>query len=158
MPKKPKPSYFRASLDGTYARTAILASFAVVLAYTIGINSDFIAADIAAILALINVRATFHTAVRETAVQITATVIGGLIGFLAVQAYGFSIWIMAGLVLLSFAIGYLLRLGIDGSTIIGFTIIAVTSNSFSLETTEARIGGVITGTLIAALLSLFVKR
>lgn len=158
MRKYLKPSSFKASLDGTYFRTAVLATLAVVFAYLIGLNSNLIAADIAAIWALINVRATFHQAVRESVVQVSATILGGLIGFLAVQAYGFSIPLMAGLVLFSFAIGYLLRLGIDGSTIIGFTIIAVTSNSFSLETTEARIGGVLTGTLIAAALSLFVKR
>jgi hypothetical protein len=148
----PRPTHF----EDVYVRTAILATLAVALAYTLGLGVGYVAADIAAIWALISVKATFHTAIRQTVVQITATIVGGLISFLAIQSYGFSVWLMLGLVLFSFAIGYLLKLGIEGSTIIGFTIIVVTSNSLTLETTEARVGGVIMGTLIAAALSLFV--
>jgi uncharacterized membrane protein YgaE (UPF0421/DUF939 family) len=148
----------RGSIDAVFVRTALLATVAVILAYSIGKATNFIAADIAAIWALISVKATFHTAVRETVIQIAGTLLGGIVGFLAVQIYGFNIWLMAGLVLFSFAVGFLFKMGIDGSAIMGFTIIAVTSNSFSLESTEARISGVILGTLVATFFSLFVKR
>jgi hypothetical protein len=49
-------------------------------------------------------------------------------------------------------------MGVEGSVIMGFTIIAVTSNAFSFESTEARIAGVVLGTLVATFFSLFVKR
>lgn len=148
----------RGSLDPVFVRIALLATLAVVISYFIGKSTTFIAADIAAIWALVSVRATFHTAIKDTVIQIMGTLLGGIVGFLAVQTYGFNVWLMAGLVLFSFAVGYLFRMGVDGSAIMGFTIIAVTSNAFSLESTEARISGVILGTIVATLLSLFVKR
>lgn len=144
--------------DGTYLRTAILATLAVLTAYSIGDSTNFIAADIAAIWALISVRATFHTAVRDTVIQVLGTLLGGLIGYGAVLLFGFNIWIMGGLVLFSFLVGLLFRLGVEGAAVIGFTIIVVISNTFSLESTEARILGVVLGTLIATFFSLFVKR
>lgn len=148
----------RGSIDSVYLRTALLATTAVVLSYMIGSATTFIAADIAAIWALVSVRATFHTAVRETVIQIVSTIIGGIVGYLAIQTYGFNIFLLSGLVLFSFAVGFLLKMGLEGSVIMGFTIIAVTSNAFSFESTEARISGVILGTLVATFFSLFVSR
>lgn len=148
----------RGSLDPVFLRTAILATLAVIVSYSLGSATTFIAADIAAIWALVSVRSTFHTAVRETVIQISATLLGGIVGYLAIQTYGFNIWLMSLLVLFSFATGLLLRMGVEGSVIMGFTIIAVTSNAFSFESTEARIAGVILGTLVATFFSLFVKR
>jgi uncharacterized membrane protein YccC len=145
------------SIEPVYLRTAVLATLAVVVSYSIGNVSTWIAADIAAIWALVTVRAAFHVAVRETIVQISGSLVGGLIGFLAMEAYGFSLGLLALLVLFSFAAGMLLRLGLEGSVIMGFTIIAVMSNSFSLETTEARVAGVVVGTVVAALFSLLVS-
>lgn len=144
------------SIEPVYLRTAVLATLAVVVSYSLGNASIFIAADIAAIWALVTVRATFHAAAKESAVQILGSIIGGLIGFLAVQSYGFSLGLLAILVLFSFAAGMLLRLGLEGSVIMGFTIIAIMSNSFSLESTEARVAGVITGTIVAMVFSLFI--
>lgn len=144
--------------DGTYLRTAILATLAVLVAYSIGDASNFIAADIAAIWALISVKATFHTAVRETVIQVVGTLLGGLIGYAAVIAFGFNIWLMVALVLFSFLVGLVFKLGVEGAAVVGFTIIVVISNSFSLESTESRILGVILGTLVATFFSLFVKR
>lgn len=144
--------------DPTYIRTSLLAALAVVVAYSIGSATTFIAADIAAIWALISVRGTFHTAVKDTATQVLGTLLGGLIGYATVLYLGFNIWVMAALVLFSFLVGVVLRLGVEGAAVIGFTIIVVISNSFSLESTEARILGVLLGTLIATFFSLFVKR
>jgi uncharacterized membrane protein YgaE (UPF0421/DUF939 family) len=139
-------------------RTALLAALAVLVAYSIGDSTNFIAADVAAIWALISVKATFHTAVRETVIQVAGTLLGGLIGYAAVLLFGFNIWLMVSLVLFSFLVGLVFRLGVEGAAVIGFTIILVTSNTFSLESTEARISGVVLGTLVATFFSLFVKR
>lgn len=144
------------SIEPVYLRTAVLATLAVIVSYSVGNATAFIAADIAAIWALVTVRATFHAAVKESVVQIAGSIIGGLVGYFAIAAYGFSLGLLGVLVLFSFAAGMLLRLGLEGSVIMGFTIIAVMSNSFSLESTEARVAGVVLGTLVAMTLSIFV--
>jgi uncharacterized membrane protein YgaE (UPF0421/DUF939 family) len=142
-------------VDFIFIKTAIYSTIAAGLAYLVGSSTDFIAADIAAIWALISVRSTFHTAMRDTFIQILGTVIGGLVGLVAVQMFGFNLLIVLGLVIMSFIIGYAFKMGVEGSVIIGFTIIVITSNAFSLESTESRIFGVMLGSLLATFASLF---
>jgi len=146
------------SFESVFLRTSILAAAAVTLSFIIGNATSFIAADIAALWALLAVRSTFHVAVKDAAIKIVATVIGALIGYLVIQSYGFNEWILLSMILFSFALGYVLRLGVEGSVIVGFTMVLVASSGLSFETTEARVSGVILGTVIATLFSLFTSR
>lgn len=146
------------SFDSVFFRTSILAAAAVTLSFLIGQATSFVAADIAALWALLAVRSTFHVAVKDAAVKIVATVIGAVVGYMVIQSYGFNEWLLLGMILFSFALGYILRLGVEGSVIVGFTMVLVASSGLSFETTEARVSGVILGTVIATVFSLFTSR
>jgi uncharacterized membrane protein YgaE (UPF0421/DUF939 family) len=106
---------------------------------------------------LISVRPTFHDAVAESVRQVAGTILGALLGYGIVLFFGFNPITMFVLMLLVFAVARVLRLGNDGASVIGVTMILVMGPLAKLDLIESRWVSIVLGALVAAVASFWVR-
>lgn len=140
-----------------YVRLAFLSATAAALAYFIaGIFPDYINAAVAGLTALISIRPTFHDSAAEGMRQVLGTFLGAGLGLLLTLYMGYSPLMIFLMILACFAVAKLLRLGSEGAAVIGLTVIIVVGPFFDVEMVESRFYGVLLGSVIALIFSLWV--
>jgi uncharacterized membrane protein YgaE (UPF0421/DUF939 family) len=144
-------------LRRTYVRLAVLSSLAAALAYAFGAVIHAINPVVAAITALIAVRPTFHASLQEAFRQIIGVILGGLVAYGATITIGFSPITLFLAVVSSFTAAWLLKLGEAGAGAIGVTVILVLGPTVSTEAVSNRLLGVVVGSLLALLVSLYTR-
>lgn len=140
-----------------YLRLAVLSSFGALAAYLAASYIPYADPIVAALTALIAVRPTFHETASEALRQLLGTLIGAAAGFAVVSLVGFSPIAMFFLVGFAFIIARVFKLGEGGAAVIGLTIILVMGPLDDIALIEKRFGGVVLGTLIALITSLWVR-
>lgn len=138
-------------------RIAIFSALSVSLAYMIGSLIPVVDPIIAAITALIAIRPTFHASVRESWGQILGTFVGAAASLIIVSFTGFNIFTLAVMIVISFFIAWILKIGEEGAISIGVTVILVAGPLFGdYDSIEGRLFGVALGALCGLTASFFV--
>lgn len=137
-------------------RMAVLAGTASGLAYLTASLLPWIDAPIAAVFALVAIRPTFHASMKESFEQIIGTVLGALFGIVLVSLLGFNIFTLIMMIAVAFLLAWWMKLGDSGAVMMGITIILVTGPMSELVAIEARLAGVILGSLFAIVASYFI--
>lgn len=139
-------------------RVTVLATLSTVTAYSFGLLfSQWVSPIIAAILALAAIKPTFHDTVRETVRQIVGTVVGAILGLYLIKYFGFEIWTLALITIISFIAGWTLKLRAEGGITIAVTILLVIGPiAGDAAQTEQRVVGVVVGALCALIASYFI--
>lgn len=142
-----------------YARLAVLAATAALVAYLAASALPFADPVPAAITAAISVRIAFHQAAKETAFQVLGALFGATFALLLVQAVGSGAVVIFVLVLASFVIARLLRIAARSempfiAANIAVTSIIVVGAHFDTEGALERFGGVVIGAVAALVASL----
>lgn len=137
-------------------RVGIFASLSSATAYTIAVFLPWVDAPVAAIIGLAALKPTFHATLRESFQQIMGTVIGAVFGLALVGLLGFNVFTLIIMITISFLVAWWLKLGEVGAITIGLTLILVTGPLSNLASIEARLFGVILGSLTAIIASYFI--
>lgn len=137
-------------------RMAVLAATASGLAYLTGSLFSWIDATIAAVFALVAIRPTFHASMKESFEQIIGTVLGALFGIVLVALLGFNIFTLIVMIAVTFLLAWWMKLGDSGAVMMGITIILVTGPMNNFGAIEARLAGVILGSIFAIVASYFI--
>jgi uncharacterized membrane protein YgaE (UPF0421/DUF939 family) len=137
-------------------RVGIFASLSSATAYTIAVFIPWVDAPVAAIIGLAALKPTFHATLRESFQQIMGTVIGAVFGLALVGLLGFNVFTLIIMITISFLVAWWLKLGEVGAITIGLTLILVTGPLSNLASIEARLFGVILGSLTAIVASYFI--
>lgn len=140
-----------------YSRLAILSAAAAAVAYGVGGTTVHISAVVAGLTALISVRPTFHDTVAETLRQVFGTLLGAAFALVLTHLMGYSPGALFLMILGCFALGRLLRLGEEGAAAMGVTVILIVGPTFDPDLVEARFLGVVLGTAVALVASLWVR-
>lgn len=141
-----------------YIRLALLSSIAAALAFFIGgLFPGYVNAAIAAITALISVRPTFHDSATEALRQVLGTILGALLGLVLIVTIGYSSVMIFIVVFICFILAKILKLGVEGAAIIGVTVILVVGPFFDIQYVETRFLGVLLGSIMALIFSLWVS-
>lgn len=140
-----------------YVRLAVLSATASLVAYLLADAVDFASAAVAGLTALIAVRPTFHETASEVLRQVTGTVLGAAFGLGIVTQYGFTPALMFVMVLFCFILARYLKLGEEGAAVMGLTVILVMGPLDEIDLVAHRFVGVVIGTLIALIASLWVR-
>ncbi|MBI1350716.1 MAG: hypothetical protein GC156_06320 [Actinomycetales bacterium] len=150
---------FGATIDGVnglwtsgYARLAILTSIATLAAYLIGVVVPFADPIPAAITAVVSTKVTFHHAAKEGSFQILGTMVGAAIALGVVSLIGSGAIVLFIIVLLSFAIAWILRFKSPDeapfmAATVAITMILVVGTHLTTEGALARFLGVAIGAL-----------
>lgn len=137
-------------------RMAVLAATASGLAYLTASLIPWVDATIAAIFALVAIRPTFHASMKESFEQIIGTILGALFGIVLVSLLGFNIFTLIIMIAVVFLLAWWMKLGESGAVMMGITIILVTGPMSEVSAIEARLAGVILGSLFAIGASYFI--
>lgn len=141
----------------SFVRIAFFSALGAGLAYLIGSFVPLVDPVIAAITALIAIRPTFHDSMRESWGNIIGTFVGALISIVIVSFAGFNFFTLSLMILLSFLIAWVLRIGEEGAIAVGVTVVIVAGPLFGdIVSIEGRLFGVIVGALCALAVSYFV--
>lgn len=139
-------------------RVTILAAISAAAAYLIGKALPFVSPEVAVIIALAAIKPTFHDTVRESIRQVVGTLVGALFGLVFVALLGFNIYTLTGMVLVSFIMGWLLKLRAEGGITIAVTVVLVTGPLLgNIDNVTHRLFGVILGAICALTVSYFIK-
>lgn len=136
-------------------RLATLSATSAGVAYLTASLVPWIDAYIAAVFALAAIKPTLHASMKESFQQIIGTVLGAVFGIILVALLGFNIFTLIIMVAVAFLIAWRLRLGETGAVMMGVTIILITGPINELQEIEARLAGVILGSLFAIVASYF---
>ena len=148
----------RAVLLRPYVRLATLSAGAAAIAYFLaGFFPGSVNAAVAGLTALISIRPTFHDTVAESWRQVVGTVLGAGFGLALTLTMGYSPLAIAATVLVCFAVAALLRLGEEGAAVMGVPVIIVVGPFFNTDLVESRFFGVVLGSAIALVASLWVR-
>lgn len=135
-------------------RVTVFATLSSVAAYMVGSLIPWCSPVIAAILALSAIKPTFHDTVRESIRQVVGTFFGAIFGMVFVYMFGFNLLTLTVIIAIAFITGWLLRLRAEGGITIGVTVLLVTGPLLGdIANVEARIVGVILGTVFALIAS-----
>lgn len=102
-------------------------------------------------------RSTFHDASKEVLLQVGGVVLGALLTFGVVRTVGFTPTTLALAVLAAFAVARIIGAGQDGANATSVTILLVGGPVFDLSTVENRLFGIVAGSLIALVFSLWTR-
>ncbi len=138
-------------------RLALWSAAAAATAYGIGLAIPSINATVAGITALIAIRPTFHDTAAEMLRQILGTIIGAAFGLLLTHLFGVNPIGILVLVLVSFLMAKVMKLGNEGAITMGVTVILVFGPGFGAQAVQSRFLGIVFGALIALLVSLWVR-
>lgn len=137
-------------------RVAVLASLAAGLAYLTASFIPWVDAPVAAIIALIAIKPTFHASMKESFEQIVGTVLGAIFGIILVSLLGFNIFTLIIMIFTAFLLSWWMKLGESGALTIGITLVLVTGPIAALGAIEARLAAVVLGSLFAIAASYFI--
>jgi uncharacterized membrane protein YgaE (UPF0421/DUF939 family) len=138
-------------------RVTVLGTLSATVAYLIGSVTPHVSAFIAAIIALAAIKPTFHDTVRESIRQVVGTVVGAMLGMAFIYFFGFNVFTLAIIVVISFLTGWILKLRAEGGITIAVTVILVTGPLFGdVENILQRLLGVIIGAICALIASYFI--
>jgi uncharacterized membrane protein YgaE (UPF0421/DUF939 family) len=139
-------------------RVGIFSALSVATAYMIGnLAPLWIDPIVASIIALIAMRPTFHDAMKEGFTQVAGTLAGALMGILMIDAFGMNVATLSILVVLSFMIAWILKIGEEGAMAIGVTVILISGPLLGdLQAIEGRLFGVLVGATVALIFSYFI--
>jgi uncharacterized membrane protein YgaE (UPF0421/DUF939 family) len=145
-----------------YIRVAVLSALAATVAYLVGSFNPAFDATVAGLTALISVRPTFHDTAAESFKQVLGTLVGGVLGLALVHMLGgqsatSSAAIMFLLILVCFVIARFLRVGEEGAAVMGLTVVLVLGPVSDVAKAESRFFGVFLGTVVAMLVSIWVR-
>lgn len=146
-----------AFLQRPYLRFALWSAAAATSAYLIASTTPWISAPVAGLTALVSVQPTFHDTAAESWRQVFGTVVAVLFGL------SLSVWLSDSplmiftLVIFSFLLAKLLRLGERGAAVMGVTAILVIGHSVTADTAWSRVLGVLLGAVIAVIASVWVR-
>lgn len=141
----------------SHVRFALLATISAVAAYSFASMFSWINAAVAGLTAFIAIRSTFHETVAESIRQVIGTLLGALLGYLLVIWIGSSPVVMLILLLFSFVLSRILRLGEEGAVVMGVTVILVLGPLTNVTLIETRFAAVVLGVLVALVASLWVR-
>jgi hypothetical protein len=150
------PALLAALRRRPYARLAILSAVAASASYAIGSLLPWVDPVVAAISALISVRPDFHHSAQEAVRQVVGTLLGAGAGILLVLGLGFSPLVLLAALVAGFVAARLMRIGHEGAATVGVTVILVLGLSMDADDIEARFLGVVTGVILAVVVSAFV--
>lgn len=141
-------------LRSAYVRLAVLTAVATVAAYLIAGALPFADPVPAAITALVTMRAAFHHAAKEGAVQALGALVGAAIALALVWLIGTGPIVLAVLVLTAFLLARVLRIASADQTpfvamAIAVTMILVVGTHLTTELAIERFVGVVIGALCA---------
>lgn len=142
--------------EDAYVRLAILSTLAASISFAIGSVMTSVSAVTAAITALVSIKPTFHATAQEAVRQILGTIIGALLAFLLISFTGGFSAITLGIITgFCFLLAKLLKLGQNEAIVLAITIYLVAGFGMGTEAIEVRFLGVIFGSLIGLLASLY---
>lgn len=139
-------------------RLAVLSAAAAALAYLVGgLIPNYVNAAVAGLTALISIKPTFHDSAIEGVRQVIGTILGAGLGLILTLSMGYSPLAIFFTVLLCFGLAKLLKLGAEGAAVIGVTVIIVVGPFFNVDMVESRFFGVLLGSFVALVFSLWVR-
>lgn len=152
-------STWTTTLDSAYIRLAIFTSVAAFAAYVVAELIPYAASVPAAITAVVGVRVTFHSAIKESLFQVLGALLGGAIALGIVSLIGSNPIVILLLVLLSFAMARLMRIASPEESpfiaaSLAVTVILVVGTHLTTELAVERFLGVAIGALFALIASL----
>jgi uncharacterized membrane protein YccC len=150
-------TFLRRAARSTYLRLAALSSLGVTAAYALASCLPEVNAQVAAITALVAVRPTFHASIQEAARQTLGLVLGAAVALLLITTVGLSLPALLVGVLACWVTARLLRLGEEGAGSLAITVILILGPTFSADAVETRFLGVAVGSLMAMLVSYFIR-
>lgn len=138
-------------------RATLFAALSAIAAYSVAnLIPEFISPTIAAIIALSAIKTNVNDTVRETFKQVGGSFFGALLGIFLVSYIGFNAYSILITVVLSMAVGFLIRLQVQGGLAIAATVILVSGPLFGdFQSIEQRVAGVLIGSMFAFVASLF---
>lgn len=141
-------------MRSSYVRLAVLSAVAATVAFLVSDLLPFADPIPATITAAVGVRVTLHHAAKESFISTLAALLGGAIGLVVAWLIGSAPIVILLLVLLSFALARILRLGTreDAPFIaanMAVTMILVVGTHFTTELAVERFVGVTIGALCA---------
>lgn len=151
-------SKVRSALNRPYTRMAVMSAGAAAVAYAVaGLLPGYVNAAVAGLTALISIRPTFHDTAAESWRQIVGTVLGAAFGLVLTLTMGYSPIAIALMILVCFAVAAVMKLGEEGAAVMGVTVILVVGPFFDTDMVESRFFGVLVGSVIALIASLWVR-
>lgn len=141
--------------DRYLLRVGLFSALSVFSAYAIASYIPLVDPNVAAIIGLATMRPTFHDTIKEGLRQALGTLIGAIIAIVAIDTYGANMVSISLLVLLSFVLSWLLRIGEEGAVPIAITVIIISSTT-SLIAVEGRLFGAGIGAVVALFWSYFI--
>ncbi len=147
------------ALDSAYLRLAVFTSVAAFAAYVVAELIPYTAAVPAAITAVVGVRVTFHSAIKESLFQVLGALIGGAIALGIVSLIGSNPIVILLLVLLSFAMARIMRIASPEESpfvaaSLAVTVILVVGTHLTTELAVERFLGVGVGAVFALIATL----
>lgn len=147
------------ALDSAYLRLAIFTSVAAFAAYVVAEVIPYTASVPAAITAVVGVRVTFHSAIKESLFQVLGALLGGAIALGIVFLIGSNPIVILLLVLLSFGMARLMRIASPEESpfvaaSLAVTVILVVGTHLTTELAVERFLGVAVGALFALIATL----
>ncbi|MFM8515525.1 MAG: aromatic acid exporter family protein [Actinomycetota bacterium] len=147
------------ALDSAYLRLAIFTSVAAFAAYVVAELIPYAASVPAAITAVVGVRVTFHSAIKECLFQVLGALLGGAIALGIVSLIGSNPIVILLLVLLSFAMARLMRIASPEESpfvaaSLAVTVILVVGTHLTTELAVERFLGVAVGAFFALIATL----
>lgn len=144
-------------LQRPYLRFALWSATAATLAYLIAYATPWISAPVAGLTALISVRPTFHDTAEESWRQVFGTILAVLFALGLSSVLSDSPIMVFLLVVFSFGLAHILRLGESGAATMGVTAILVIGHAVTTSTALERVLGVALGAVIAVVASVWVR-
>lgn len=144
-------------LQRPYLRFALWSAAAATLAYLIAYATPWISAPIAGLTALVSVRPTFHDTATESWRQVFGTILAVLFALGLSAVFTDNPIMIFLLVLFSFWLSKILKLGETGAATMGVTAILVIGHSVTTDSAPERVLGVALGAFIAVIASIWVR-
>jgi uncharacterized membrane protein YgaE (UPF0421/DUF939 family) len=144
-------------LQRTYIRFALWSALAATFAYLVAYATPWISAPVAGLTALISVRPTFHDTAEESWRQVLGTILAVLFALGLSAILSDSPLMVFLLVIFSFALAHILKLGESGAATMGVTAILVIGHAVTTSTALERVLGVALGAIVAVLASVWVR-
>jgi Fusaric acid resistance protein-like len=140
-----------------FARLAVLSSTGVTAAYALGSALPHVNAQVAAITALVAARPTFHASVQEGLRQTLGLLLGAAFALLIITTVGIGVPALLVGMLGCWVAARLLRLGEEGAGTLAITVILVLGPTFKPDAIESRFLAVGVGSLVAMVISYFIR-
>ena len=152
---------FKTTLKKLYfnkvVRLSVLTGLSSAVAYLLASFIPLADPTVAAITGLVAMSPTLHNSIKNASAEIVGVVLGSIVGIFFIQLVGFNLLTLGVLIVLSYALSWVLGLKLEGAVPIGVTMILVCGPLLgNVVGVEGRALGVLIGAGCALIASYFV--